>query len=302
MQRDSVMYNYCANDLDLSVDLHIVMKGHQYKPNDHEYPHNTLRNVAVDLSNETASLLFLVDVDFIPNEDIYERLLSSRYTSKLMELKQQKKYLAIPSFEFTPDIHDPYAKTFGERGEILSLVEDFYNNMVPKTKSSLLELLATHVLEPCHLYYPRGSGPQLYDKYVLANSSYPAAYIRGFEPYVIIAKGFPRYDDRFISGRDKSSFFCELAAANYKAEVDSENALYHLPHDKEVKSGFERTKELFAEFVKEMKAKYNNDNCQNYGGVGREDEFVVRHNNKKRRYTLYELDVLELSFHYYREW
>jgi len=51
-----------------------------------------------------------------------------------------------------------------------------------------------------------------------------------------------------------------------------------------------------------MKAKYNNDNCQNYGGVGREDEFVVRHNNKKRRYTLYELDVLELSFHYYREW
>ncbi|NWW45403.1 LARG2 glucuronyltransferase, partial [Pedionomus torquatus] len=181
-----------------NVAYHIVYKEGQF------YPINLLRNVA--LANTQTPYVFLTDIDFLPMYGLYDYLRSS---IQQLELPQRKAALIVPAFE---TLH--YRLTF------------------PKSKAELLSMLDMGSLYTFRYHvWPKGHAPTDYAKWRTATVPYRVAWQPDFEPYVVVRRDCPKYDQRFVGfGWNKVSHIMELDAQEYELLVLPNAFMIHMPH------------------------------------------------------------------------
>ncbi|XP_027743193.1 LARGE xylosyl- and glucuronyltransferase 2 isoform X2 [Empidonax traillii] len=181
-----------------NVAYHIVYKEGQF------YPINLLRNVA--LANTQTPYVFLTDIDFLPMYGLYDYL---RNSIQQLELPQRKAALIVPAFE---TLH--YRLTF------------------PKSKAELLSMLDMGSLYTFRYHvWPKGHAPTDYAKWRTATTPYRVAWQPDFEPYVVVRRDCPRYDQRFVGfGWNKVSHIMELDAQEYELLVLPNAFMIHMPH------------------------------------------------------------------------
>ncbi|XP_074961621.1 xylosyl- and glucuronyltransferase LARGE2 isoform X2 [Phalacrocorax aristotelis] len=181
-----------------NVAYHIVYKEGQF------YPINLLRNVA--LANTQTPYVFLTDIDFLPMYGLYDYL---RNSIQQLELPQRKAALIVPAFE---TLH--YRLTF------------------PRSKAELLSMLDMGSLYTFRYHvWPKGHAPTDYAKWRMATVPYRVAWQPDFEPYVVVRRDCPRYDQRFVGfGWNKVSHIMELDAQEYELLVLPNAFMIHMPH------------------------------------------------------------------------
>ncbi|XP_027605945.1 LARGE xylosyl- and glucuronyltransferase 2 isoform X1 [Pipra filicauda] len=181
-----------------NVAYHIVYKEGQF------YPINLLRNVA--LANTQTPYVFLTDIDFLPMYGLYDYL---RNSIQQLELPQRKAALIVPAFE---TLH--YRLTF------------------PKSKAELLSMLDMGSLYTFRYHvWPKGHAPTDYAKWRTATVPYRVVWQPDFEPYVVVRRDCPRYDQRFVGfGWNKVSHIMELDAQEYELLVLPNAFMIHMPH------------------------------------------------------------------------
>ncbi|XP_031449339.1 LARGE xylosyl- and glucuronyltransferase 2 isoform X2 [Phasianus colchicus] len=181
-----------------NVAYHIVYKEGQF------YPINLLRNVA--LANTQTPYVFLTDIDFLPMYGLYDYL---RNSIQQLELPHRKAALIVPAFE---TLH--YRLTF------------------PKSKAELLSMLDMGSLYTFRYHvWPKGHAPTDYAKWRTATVPYHVAWQPDFEPYVVVRRDCPKYDQRFVGfGWNKVSHIMELDAQEYELLVLPNAFMIHMPH------------------------------------------------------------------------
>eukprot|EP00954_Amorphochlora_amoebiformis_P029688 1393516-Amorphochlora_amoeboformis.AAC.2 len=75
------------------------------------------------------------------------------------------------------------------------------------SKKDLLQLMEDGTVLPFHFtHWKKGQKPTNYSKWALARTAYQVRYQEYYEPFLMISKPFPAFDERFDSGYfDKSS-------------------------------------------------------------------------------------------------
>uniref|UniRef100_A0A3Q2VXV6 LARGE xylosyl- and glucuronyltransferase 2 n=1 Tax=Haplochromis burtoni TaxID=8153 RepID=A0A3Q2VXV6_HAPBU len=163
-----------------NVGYHIVYKEGQF------YPVNLVRNVA--LKNANTPYVFLTDVDFLPMYGLYDYL---RKSVVQMDMAHTKKALVVPAFETLR-----------------------YRLSFPKSKAELLSMLDMGTLYTFRYHvWPKGHAPTNYAKWRTATTPYKVEWEPDFEPYVVVRRECPEYDQRFVGfGWNKVSHIMELDA------------------------------------------------------------------------------------------
>lgn len=182
------------------------------------YPHNYLRNIAMD--NAPTDLVFLTDIDFIPSIGSHDYLKGHFEKSSL--LQGDLDLLVLPAFE---RILAP-----GE-SELTVTVDN-----LPPTKKDLLQMMEE---EPgqytqFHHFFDEGHGPTNYSHWYNATEPYEIKYALNYEPYYVVRKSseLPPLWEHFSGfGRNKVTWVEEMALAGYNFNVAPEPFLIHINHD-----------------------------------------------------------------------
>ncbi|XP_046564095.1 beta-1,4-glucuronyltransferase 1-like [Haliotis rubra] len=212
-----------------------------------EYPQNLLRNLAI--KNSETSMVFMVDIDMIPSENLHGDFLYLWRTALKARANETKgTAFVVPVFEVKEGVK------------------------VPDTKPELVGALERAEVRP--FYIDPCSPCQAFSKYPKWLSLTPSKELQvayhvnwkySWEPFYIAAKGMPLYDERFKQyGFNRISQVCELHVSGYQFVVLNNAFLAH--------SGFKRREEfhasknkeltknkiLFGKFKDELKVKYPN--------------------------------------------
>jgi hypothetical protein len=208
--------------------FHVVLE----RPADNvPYPHNILRNLALD--HVKTDYFLALDVDFLMNRNCHSEMktLIATHTPTRHALKHNKTLFVLPAFERFDFGHD--------------LTPD----LIPDTKAGLKIMLENGTVAPFHLdVFPPGHGPTDFPKWLdLPDKgespgppqpdeavSYPIDFVHKFEPYVLGYRfGVPRYWPYFRGfGFDKLSWLMEAHYAGYRYEVLHDYFVVHMNHDK----------------------------------------------------------------------
>jgi glycosyltransferase-like protein LARGE len=173
-----------------------------------EYPHNILRNLAMD-QLQTDYFLAL-DVDFVTERDCYSRLVNLVRTDlSVKHALQSKTFLVLPAFESFAD-----------------------NATVPESKREVLSMVEGGQASPFHIEsFKPGHQPTNFDRWYSNETGalYDIQYDRKFEPYVIGQRyGFPRYWDAFRGYHyTKLSWFIEANLTGCKFAVLRDFFVFH---------------------------------------------------------------------------
>ncbi|XP_065542491.1 xylosyl- and glucuronyltransferase LARGE2 [Lathamus discolor] len=218
-----------------NVAYHIVYKEGQF------YPINLLRNVA--LANTQTPYVFLTDIDFLPMYGLYEYL---RNSIQQLELPQRKAALIVPAFE---TLH--YRLTF------------------PKSKAELLSMLDMGSLYTFRYHvWPKGHAPTDYAKWRTATVPYRVAWQPDFEPYVVVRRDCPRYDQRFVGfGWNKVSHIMELDAQEYELLVLPNAFMIHMPHAPSFDISKFRLSAGYRSCLQTLREEFHQDLSRRYGAA-----------------------------------
>ena len=182
--------------------------------NDRLYPHNYLRNLAMDYSK--ADHILLCDMDFVTNQDAYQTLLALLEARADLNMKlENNTVFVLPAFEH---------KRSGAAKE---------SEEAPLNKTDLMQLVFDEKsAEPFHLQkYSAGHGPTNYSKWFSLGVPlwYDIQYEWGFEPYVLARRrGLPKFWTEFRGfGFNKQSWCEELARMGYKFAVLRDFFVFH---------------------------------------------------------------------------
>ena len=169
----------CGN---LAEKVHLQQKqAHNYVLEGVKYPNNLLRNVA--LTSSHTEYVFVVDIDMLPNADLYEDFTNYLRTQKQEMGSGSNNFVyVVPAFEIQP--HIP----------------------LPQHKEQLLLLWKQNKLRP--FYYElcwKCQRPTDYDAWRgLAigegegvGVGYEVAWVDPWEPFFIAPRSAPLYDERF---------------------------------------------------------------------------------------------------------
>lgn len=203
------------------------------------YPINYLRNIALNSIN--TEYVFLVDVDFLPSNQLYQVL---REKITFMVNQKEKFCFVIPAFE--------------------TQEKDF---QFPETKNQLLTLLKSNKIIPFYYHtWPTGHEPTDYDKWRTSTEPYLIKWKPDFEPYIVIDKGVPSYDNRFVGyGWNKISHIMEVAASGYQFMVLHDAYIIHVPHpDTREKITF-KNNQHYKNISKNTRKEFLHDFRQRYG-------------------------------------
>ncbi|XP_063992577.1 xylosyl- and glucuronyltransferase LARGE2s-like isoform X2 [Diachasmimorpha longicaudata] len=217
-----------------NIGYHIVYKEGEY------YPVNYLRNIAI--SQVSTPYIFQIDVDFLPQVDLYENLMS--YIVKLNLTGTDKTALIVPAFET-----QRYRFTF------------------PTNKDELLKYLNYGILYTFRYHvWTRGHAATNYSFWKVAVDPYEVTWEPDFEPYIVVPKSTPQYDQRFIGfGWNKVSYVTHLTALGYRYVVLPNAFIIHRPHGPSADIGKFRTDPLYRRCLKRLKDKFVEELIGNYG-------------------------------------
>ncbi|NWU52449.1 LARG2 glucuronyltransferase, partial [Dromas ardeola] len=218
-----------------NVAYHIVYKEGQF------YPINLLRNVA--LANTQTPYVFLTDIDFLPMYGLYDYL---RNSIQQLELPQRKAALIVPAFE---TLH--YRLTF------------------PKSKAELLSMLDMGSLYTFRYHvWPKGHAPTDYAKWRTATVPYRVAWQPDFEPYVVVRRDCPKYDQRFVGfGWNKVSHIMELDAQEYELLVLPNAFMIHMPHAPSFDISKFRLSSGYRGCLQTLREEFHQDLSRRYGAA-----------------------------------
>jgi Glycosyl-transferase for dystroglycan len=199
------------------VDFHLVYDGRPHESTKH-YPHNFLRNIAVD--NALTDLVLNVDADFIPSFGSHDLLLDSFKFSP--ELNDDHVLLILPAFERKVSCEDDYALLDASR--------------LPATKPELLQYMDLYpgVVDQFHKFFKAGHGPTDYERWYSTSEIYRVDYMLDYEPYFVIRKSpnVPPFWEHFTGfGKNKLSWVEEVALSGFQFYVSPEAFLIHINHD-----------------------------------------------------------------------
>ncbi|XP_061885639.1 xylosyl- and glucuronyltransferase LARGE2s isoform X2 [Entelurus aequoreus] len=216
-----------------NVGYHIVYKEGQF------YPVNLLRNVA--LKNANTPYVFLTDVDFLPMYGLYEYL---RKSVVQLDMAGTKKALVVPAFE---TLH--------------------YRLSFPKSKAELLSMLDMGTLYTFRYHvWPKGHAPSNYAKWRTSTTPYKVDWEPDFEPYVVVKRDCPEYDQRFVGfGWNKVSHIIELDAQEYDLMVLPNAFMIHMPHAPSFDISKFRSSTSYRNCLKTLKDEFHQDLSRKYG-------------------------------------
>ncbi|XP_059161962.1 xylosyl- and glucuronyltransferase LARGE1-like [Physella acuta] len=216
-----------------NIGYHIVYREGQF------YPVNYLRNVA--MSQVKTPYMFLSDIDFLPMYGLYEYL---KKAIPMADLNSQKKALVIPAFE-----------------------TQRYRLQFPKSKTELLSMLDMGTLFTFRYHvWPKGHEPTNFAKWRTATTPYTVSWKQDFEPYVVVRKDIPMYDQRFLGfGWNKVSHIMELDAQGYEFVVLPNAFIIHMPHAPSFDIAKFRSSSLYRKCLKVLKGEFQRDLSKKYG-------------------------------------
>ena len=216
-----------------NVGYHVVYKDGQF------YPVNYLRNVA--LQQVQSPYVFLSDIDFLPVAGLYDYL---RKAAGMMDAAASKKALVVPAFET-----QRYRFTF------------------PTSKAELLSMLDMGTLFTFRYHvWPQGHAPTNFAKWRTATTPYKVNWDHDFEPYVVVPRELPLYDQRFVGfGWNKVSHILELDALGYEFIVLPNAFIIHMPHAPSFDIAKFRSSVSYRHCLTVLKAEFQKDLSRKYG-------------------------------------
>ncbi|KAL6113688.1 large2 [Pungitius sinensis] len=218
-----------------NVGYHVVYKEGQF------YPVNLVRNVA--LKNANTPYVFLTDVDFLPMYGLYDYL---RRTVVQLDMAHSKKALVVPAFETLR-----------------------YRLSFPKSKAELLSMLDMGSLYTFRYHvWPKGHAPTDYAKWRTATTPYRVEWEADFEPYVVVRRDCPEYDQRFVGfGWNKVSHVLELDAQEFDLTVLPNAFMVHMPHAPSFDISKFRSSSGYRNCLNTLKDEFHQDLSRKYGSA-----------------------------------
>ncbi|KAL4642033.1 glycosyltransferase-like protein LARGE2 [Arapaima gigas] len=218
-----------------NIGYHIVYKEGQF------YPVNLLRNIALRQAN--TPYVFLTDVDFLPMYGLYSYL---RKSIVQLDLRHTKKALVVPAFETLR-----------------------YRLSFPKSKAELLSMLDMGTLYTFRYHvWTKGHAPTNYAKWRTATTAYKVEWESDFEPYVVVRRDCPEYDQRFVGfGWNKVSHIMELDAQEYDFVVLPNAFMIHMPHAPSFEISKFRSSSSYRYCLKTLKEEFQQDLSRKYGAA-----------------------------------
>ncbi|KAK6294804.1 hypothetical protein J4Q44_G00356340 [Coregonus suidteri] len=218
-----------------NVGYHIVYKEGQF------YPVNLVRNVA--LRNANTPYVFLADVDFLPMYGLYDYL---RKSVVQLDMAHTKKALVVPAFETLR-----------------------YRLSFPKSKAELLSMLDMGTLYTFRYHvWTKGHAPTNYAKWRTATTPYKVEWEADFEPYVVVRRDCPEYDQRFVGfGWNKVSHIMELDAQEYDLMVLPNAFMIHMPHAPSFDISKFRSSPSYRYCLQTLKEEFHQDLSRKYGAA-----------------------------------
>uniref|UniRef100_UPI003AAF7854 xylosyl- and glucuronyltransferase LARGE2s n=3 Tax=Centroberyx TaxID=88664 RepID=UPI003AAF7854 len=218
-----------------NVGYHIVYKEGQF------YPVNLVRNVA--LKNANTPYVFLADVDFLPMYGLYDYL---RKSVVQLDMAHTKKALVVPAFETLR-----------------------YRLSFPKSKAELLSMLDMGTLYTFRYHvWTKGHAPTNYAKWRTATTPYKVEWESDFEPYVVVRRDCPEYDQRFVGfGWNKVSHIMELDAQEYDMMVLPNAFMIHMPHAPSFDISKFRSSPSYRNCLSTLKDEFHQDLSRKYGSA-----------------------------------
>ncbi|TMS13591.1 xylosyl- and glucuronyltransferase LARGE2s [Larimichthys crocea] len=218
-----------------NIGYHIVYKEGQF------YPVNLVRNVA--LKNANTPYVFLTDVDFLPMYGLYDYL---RKSMVQLDMARTKKALVVPAFETLR-----------------------YRLSFPKSKAELLSMLDMGTLYTFRYHvWPKGHAPTNYAKWRTATTPYKVEWEPDFEPYVVVRRDCPEYDQRFVGfGWNKVSHVMELDAQEYDLMVLPNAFMIHMPHAPSFDISKFRSSSSYRNCLNTLKDEFHQDLSRKYGSA-----------------------------------
>ena len=204
------------------------------------YPHNILRNLSVEYTQEEYA--FSLDVDFITQPNASQRLSQILMENPTMgkDLKEKNMILVIPAFEQIP------------KSLVSTVADDINSNNIQTglqlTKQELSKQIAEQKIDTFHgSDYPPCQRSTNYERWfgddakatAKQKDSSPIPYYfidyeLHYEPYTIVYKNnplLPRYYEGFRGwGYNKSSWYMEIAFEGFKFAVLRDMFIIHLAH------------------------------------------------------------------------
>jgi hypothetical protein len=202
--------------------IHVMVE----MPHYYGYPHNPLRNLAME--HIGSDYFVALDVDFIPSKDTYPGIVSLlRSNEEFRKELLDHRVFVLPAFEIFPRKGEAFAN----------------QDMIPTSKSHLKNMTQEKLANKFHTFFPEGHGPTNFEKWFEEKnggsnkedddkSYYSIKYAKRFEPYILgYSPGIPRYWPHFRGyGNDKVSWFTELDRAGYLFGVLTDFYVVHLNH------------------------------------------------------------------------
>lgn len=183
---------------------------------DHLYPHNYLRNLALESSN--AEYVISCDMDFATHQDAHSQLVKLLLQERdVRNLLDKHTVLVLPAFESRLGVA---SETF----------------VPPVDKASLMRYVSEKLAEPFHVRkYSAGHGPTNFTKWLnhennIKGATYEIPYEWGFEPYVLAKRlELPKFWTPFRGfGFNKQSWYEELDRRGYRFSVLRDFFVFHV--------------------------------------------------------------------------
>ncbi|KAK7099228.1 xylosyl- and glucuronyltransferase LARGE2s-like [Littorina saxatilis] len=216
-----------------NIGYHIVYREGQF------YPVNYLRNTA--LQQVKSPFVFLSDIDFLPMYGLYEYL---KKAASMMDISHEKKALVVPAFE-----------------------TQRYRLEFPKSKAELLSMLDMGTLFTFRYHvWAKGHAPTNFAKWGTATTPYKVEWELDFEPYVVVRRDIPSFDQRFLGfGWNKVSHIMELDAQGFEFVVLPNAFIIHMPHAPSFDIAKFRSSSVYRKCLKILKGEFQRDLSKKYG-------------------------------------
>ncbi|CAG8495773.1 8646_t:CDS:2 [Paraglomus brasilianum] len=207
-----------------------------------KYPINKLRNIGIEAA--PTNYIFVMDADFVPTPRLYEFAVS--YIVPQLQTLERPTVFIVPC---------------------VALVEN-YEGQPPRDISDLRRLYSNgwaYVTDPRAGHGPTGIRLLLSHPLKVSRPYYEVCYESQWEPYYILPKSAPMYDERFRNqGGDKQQHTLALNALKYRFLVLREHFIYHLDHAKLLWPGggfkhaqlTEKEFTYFEHYIPEMEKKF----------------------------------------------
>ena len=202
----------CTLDIVLLSEL-------RYEEEAWAYPYNSNRNHAI--ARARTRLIFLLDVDFLPNRALRESVTSQENWESLLEATHKKrKVIVVPAFETDPTLK----------------IEDGIQVAVQASTASKIEL--QNMFDKGDIvqfapFFKRGHGATNYTRWFSSDVPYRVVPEVGYEPFIILSRiHVPWFDERFRGyGWDKITHIYQLNKTGSRFETLPNGWVCHRPHN-----------------------------------------------------------------------